>query len=162
MAIALFATGCAILSPALRGQTTRPIPAPAVEGGYLKLDFYWLANFPFVLPESKTATGEEQIPATVKSWSGKKAILTGFMLPLVFKDGKSTELLLMANLMLCCYGTVPKMNDWVIVRVPGGTEVIQDQPIRFQGLFHVGAFFDNGFLSGIYQLDAEGPGVLQQ
>jgi hypothetical protein len=145
---------------------TKPIPAPPEENGYLKLDFYWLSFYSFVepdidhSPDSKAplATGEEQIPAAVKSWSGKKATLTGFVLPTKFENGKATELLLMANLMLCCYGAIPKMNDWVIVKVPGGTPVIQDTPIAFRGTFTVGAQFQDRYLTGIYELDAEGPG----
>lgn len=146
--------------------TAKNIPAPPTANGYLKLDFYWLSFYPFVEPNIDHSgpppvplpTGEEQIPATIKAWSGQKVMLTGFVLPTKFENGKATELLLMANLMLCCYGTVPKMNDWVIVRVPSGTPVIQDTPIAFRGTFKVGAQFADGYLTGIYELDAEGPG----
>jgi hypothetical protein len=142
-------------------------PAPRVERGYLLLDFYWLSKFNFVRPDAldaasaPAAKADEQIPPLVKSWSGKKVVLTGFMLPLVFQDGKTTQFLLMANLMLCCYATVPKVNDWVVVQLPGGTDVIQDQPIEFRGVFHVGPQFDGGVLSSVYQMDAEGPGILK-
>jgi hypothetical protein len=83
------------------------------------------------------------------------------MIPTNFKDGKTTEFLLMANIMMCCYGTVPKVNDWVLVRIPGGTDVIQDQPITFRGLFHVKAQVDDGILTAVYEMDADGPGKLE-
>jgi len=149
-----------------RGVESRAIPSPPVEGGYLKISFYWLSFFDYVRPladappgpDGKPPTGEEQIPAAIKRWSGAKAEVTGYMVPTEFRDGKTTEFLLMANQMLCCYGTVPKVNDWILVHLPGGTEVIQDRPITFRGRFHVGAVVTDGILTAVYGLEAEAPG----
>ena len=98
----------------------------------------------------------------VKSWNGKKAIVTGFMLPTKIDNGKTTEFLLMANQMACCFGTVPNMNDWVVVRVPQGTAVVQDVPISFKGIFKVGAMFENRYMTGIYELDSDGVGEVRE
>ena len=142
------------------------IPAPEVEKGYLKLGFDRLSGYKFVTPEfdpvahpnDTPPSGEEQIPPIVKTWSGRKAVVTGFMLPTKMDNGKAVEFLLMANQMACCYGSVPNMNEWVIVRIPGGTTVTQDVPISFRGPLQVGARYENGYMVGIYQMDAEGPG----
>jgi hypothetical protein len=142
------------------------IPAPEVESGYLKLGFDRLSSYKFIAPEydpvanpkATPPTGDEQIPPIVKGWNGKKAIVTGFMLPTKLENGKAVEFLLMANQMACCYGTVPNMNDWVIVRIPRGVPIMQDVPISFRGTFKVSATFESGYMTGIYQLDAEGPG----
>lgn len=136
---------------------------PAVDHGYLVLGFDRLASYKFVAPEGdpsadpKTppATGESQIPAAVKSWNGSKAEVTGFMLPTKLENGRATEFLLMANQLACCYGVIPDMNEWVIVRMPQGTPVVQDVPISFYGTFRVGAIFENNYLTGIYELDAD-------
>jgi len=145
------------------------IPAPEVDGGYLKLGFDRLSSYKFVTPEydplanpkAPPPSGEEQIPAAVKAWSGRKAVITGFMLPTKLdSSGKAVEFLLMANQMACCYGTVPNMNDWVIVRAPKGVPITQDVPISFRGQFRVSATFESGYLTGIYELDAEGPGQI--
>jgi len=160
--IALLALPLAVL-----GETAQPaIPAPEVEDGYLKLGFDRLSGYKFVAPEydpvanpkTPPPTGEEQIPAVVKSWDGKKAIITGFMLPTKLDNGRAVEFLLMANQMACCYGTIPNMNDWVVVRIPKGVPVIQDVPISFRGQFRVRASFESGYMTGIYSLEAEGPG----
>jgi len=152
---------------AVLGETAQPaIPAPEVEDGYLKLGFDRLSGYKFVAPEydpvanpkTPPPTGEEQIPAVVKSWDGKKAIITGFMLPTKLDNGRAVEFLLMANQMACCYGTIPNMNDWVVVRIPKGVPVIQDVPISFRGQFRVRASFESGYMTGIYSLEAEGPG----
>jgi hypothetical protein len=156
---------------AVLAESAQPaIPAPEVEDGYLKLGFDRLSGYKFVAPEydpvanpkAAPPTGEEQIPAIVRSWDGKKAIITGFMLPTKLEDGKAVEFLLMANQMACCYGTIPNMNDWVVVRIPKGVPVIQDVPISFRGQFRVRAMFESGYMTGIYALEAEGPGQVDQ
>ncbi len=86
-----------------------------------------------------------------------KAVIIGFMLPTQLADyGKATEFLIMANLLACCFGTVPNMNDWVVVRMPQGVAVVQDVPISFYGTFRVGAMYENGYMTGIYEMDATG------
>lgn len=162
---------CLLLPLALLGApAATPIPAPDVDGAYLKLGFDRLSGFKFVPPEfdpvanpkGTPPTGEDQIPAIVKSWNGRKAIVTGFMLPTKLADGKAVEFLLMANQMACCYGTTPNMNDWVIVRIPKGVPITQDVPISFRGTFHVNPSFESGYMTGIYQLEAEGPGQVAE
>jgi hypothetical protein len=160
-------------------SSPNPVPAPAPaaavtapesDHGFLKLGFDRLSGYKFVPPEFDPMsppsvvppTGEEQIPAQVRHWSGKKALVTGFMLPTKLDNGKATEFLLMANQMACCYGSVPNMNDWVIVRIPAGTPVVQDVPIAFRGTLKVGAMYENGYMTGIYELDADGPGQVAQ
>ncbi len=146
------------------------IPAPEVDNGCLKLGFDRLAGYKFVAPDFDPAadakaappTGEDQIPGIVKSWNGKRVVVTGFMLPTKIDNGKTTEFLLMANQMACCFGSVPNMNDWVVVRIPKGTPVIQDVPISFRGTFKVGAMFENRYMTGIYELTAEGDGEVKE
>jgi hypothetical protein len=48
----------------------------------------------------------------------------------------------------------------VIVRAPKGVPITQDVPISFRGQFRVSATFESGYLTGIYELDAEGPGQI--
>lgn len=158
----------AALAPALIGAAAGG--APELDEGYLKLGFDRLAGYKFVTPaydpttdpKGVPPTGEEQIPGEVKGWNGKRAVVRGFMLPTKMENGRATEFLLMASQMTCCFGVVPNMNDWVVVRMPKGTEVIQDVPLSFYGTIHVGAMFDNGYMTGIYELDAEKMGPVPQ
>jgi hypothetical protein len=144
------------------------IPAAEMDGGYLKLGFDRLSGYKFIAPEydplanpkAQPPTGEDQIPPVVRGWSNRKAVVTGFMLPTKLENGKAVEFLLMANQMACCYGTVPNMNDWIIVKIPKGVPITQDVPISFRGMFRVSATFENGYMTGIYELEAEGPGVV--
>ena len=146
-------------------------PATAVdEKGYLKLGFDQLASYTFVppafdpsaAPAAKPATGEEQIPAAVKAWNGKKAVVTGFMVPVKMEKGLVTEFLLMRNTMACCFGTVPNMNEWVIVKMKkGGVQPMMDVPVAFYGELKVGAMFENGYMTGLYELECERMGEVQ-
>jgi len=146
-----------------------PLTAPEVENGYLKLGFDQLASYPFTPPafdpaadpKAKPPTGEEQIPAMVKSWNGKKAVITGYMVPVKMDKGLVTEFLLMRNTMACCFGTVPNMNEWVIVKMKKGVQPMMDVPVAFYGELKVGAMFENGYMTGLYELEGEKMGEVQ-
>ena len=151
---------------------TVPAATPMVaelDKGYLKLGFEQLASYPFVppafdpaaAPNAKPPTGEEQIPPTVKGWNGKKAVITGFMIPVKMEKGLVTEFLLMRNTMACCYGAVPNMNEWVIVKMKKGVAPLMDVPVAFYGELKVGAMFENGYMTGLYELDGERMGEVQ-
>jgi hypothetical protein len=165
----------------LRAESVPAAPAPApaaefavitqpeMEDGYLKIGFDRLAGFKFVPPEFDPAanpnvtppTGNEQIPDIVKSWNGKKAVVTGFMLPTKLEKGKCTEFLLMISQMACCFGATPNINDWIVVRIPQGVPVMMDVPVSFYGVLKVGATFENGYLTGIYELEGERMGEVK-
>jgi hypothetical protein len=163
---------CAVLLPlaavgaepaAKPAAPTAPLTAPAVENGYLKLGFEQLASYTFnpppfdpaADPKVKPPTGEEQIPDLVKSWNGKKAMITGYMVPVKMDKGLVTEFLLMRNTMACCFGTVPAMNEWVVVKMKKGVAPMMDVPVAFFGELKVGAMFENGYMTGLYELEAD-------
>jgi len=174
VSVAKAADGNAATDPAPLAIKTVKMEAiagpPEVVDGYLKLGFDRLASYSFVPPafdptvDPKAAppTGEEQIPAEVKSWSGRKVVIAGFMMPLKMDKGLVTEFLLLKNTLLCCYGTAPNMNEWILVRTEKGVHALMDQPISFYGELKVGATFENGYLSGIYQLDNARMGEVQE
>jgi hypothetical protein len=146
------------------GPAAVAIKSPDIdEHGYLKLGFEQLAGFTFVPPQfDPTAdpkiappTGEEQIPAVVKSWSGRKAVIVGYMLPVKMEKGLVTEFLLMRNTQSCCYGAVPNLNEWIVVKMKKGVQPMMDVPVAFYGEFKVGTIFENGYISGLYQLAGE-------
>ena len=94
-------------------------------------------------------------------WNGKKAVVTGFMIPVKMEKGLVTEFLLMRNTMACCYGAVPNMNEWVIVKMKKGVAPLMDVPVAFYGELKVGAMFENGYMTGLYELEGERMGEVQ-
>jgi hypothetical protein len=134
-------------------------------GGYAAVGFDKLASYNFEVPDDGPLTNQpvaavdkadEQIPATVKAFNQKKVSIKGFMLPLKVEGGAVTEFLIMKDQSMCCYGSVPKITEWVSVKTANkGVKPIMDQPVSIQGTLHVGAMRENGYLVGIYQMDGE-------
>ncbi|MEO6873440.1 MAG: DUF3299 domain-containing protein [Opitutaceae bacterium] len=170
-----------VLCPALLlGLVAGSLPAaddigltsPELDNGYLRLGFDKLASYKFVAPpfdptaSSKAVppTGDDQIPATIKRWSGKKAIVTGFMLPVKMDGGLVTEFLLVKDPMLCCYGVMPNMNEWVVVKMNkgAGVKALMDVPLSFYGELTVGAMYENGYMTGVYLLNGEKMGEIKE
>ena len=106
--------------------------------------------------ETAKAEEEDQIPASVRKFNKKRVALEGFMLPLKVEDGLVTELLVMRDQSMCCFGSVPKINEWVSVRMTGkGVDPVMDEPVTLYGTLKVGEVRENGYLVGIYEMDGE-------
>ena len=139
------------------------IPLPT---GYQRLGFDTLSAFPFevtrAIAEGETnfvvtsAAAWPSIPAAVKELDNHLVAIRGFMLPVKMNNGLAFEFLLLRNQNMCCYGSVPKINEWITVQAQGeGVKPIMDQPITVMGRLHVGEIREQGFLVGLYRLDAE-------
>ncbi|MEC8928810.1 MAG: DUF3299 domain-containing protein [Verrucomicrobiota bacterium] len=148
-----------------------PAPAPAKIDGYAVVDFKQLAGFkyevpddPITDPKAKDILEKNEIPKPIKKLDKKKIAVTGYMLPLRVENGKITEFLVLRDQSLCCTGAVPKINEWINVRMPKGRGVkpLMDVRVTFFGVFKVGEVLENGYLVGIYEMDGHkinGPGA---
>jgi uncharacterized protein len=117
-----------------------------------------LAAFEFTAPESeaKAPAAEAQIPAKVREFNDKKVAVTGFMLPVKMDGGLVIEFLLVKDPMMCCYGVMPRVNEWVVVKMVGkGVPPLMDVPITFEGKLKVGQIYEGGYLTGLYLLAGE-------
>jgi hypothetical protein len=45
--------------------------------------------------------------------------------------------------------------------MPQGVEVVQDVPISFYGKLKVGAMYENGYMTGIYEMQADKMGEIK-
>jgi hypothetical protein len=124
---------------------------------YRVVSFAQLASFIFAAnADTDSLAMTEQLPAAIRYLNEKSVAVTGFMLPVQTENNLTTDFLLLRNQSACCYGVMPKINEWVIVRTTGkGVKAIMDTPITVLGTFHVGAVGENGSLSGIYKLDCD-------
>ena len=153
------------LKPGSPAAVEKAAPAATVmtEGGFTTVGFDKLSAFKYDVPEDAGATNsvvlkdpDQQIPADVKAFNGRRVALKGFMLPLKVEGGLVTELLIMRDQSMCCYGAVPKINEWVSVKMTSkGVKPVMDQAVTLQGTLKVGAIRENGYLVGIYQMDGE-------
>lgn len=147
--------------PSTNGVTTVEATTGGKTGDFLNVGFDRLAAFKYDVPEDngKPEIGkdpDDQIPLNVKEFSNKRVALKGFMLPLKVEGGLVTEMLIMRDQSMCCYGAVPKINEWVSVKMTSkGVKPVMDQPVTFFGKLKIGAIRENGYLVGIYAMDGE-------
>ncbi len=138
-------------------------PAAEVKDGYQTVGFDKLASFTFDMPDEPAATNsapvaapKDQIPVAIKALNNERVALKGFMLPLKVESGLVTEMLIMRDQSMCCYGTVPKITEWVSVKMNSeGVKPIMDQPVTLFGKLNVGEMRENGYLVGIYQMSGD-------
>lgn len=142
----------------LERSTAERHPAAA---DYFLVGFEVLAGYTYQMPDDLTATNQtdvaaDQIPKSIKTFDKQPVALKGYMLPLKVEGGLVTELLIMRDQSMCCFGTVPKINEWVSVKMAReGVKPIMDQPITMLGKLRVGEMRENGYLVGIYAMDGD-------
>ena len=145
----------------------KPSAAPAAPKTveYAPAGFDKLAGYNFEMTDdllmqrtntAATATADAQIPAAIKALNNQRVSVRGFMLPLRVEDGRVTELLIMKDQSMCCYGATPKIHEWVSVTVKGrGVKPVMDVPVTLFGTLRVGEQRENGYLVSIYRMDGE-------
>lgn len=141
--------------------TGEELPPEAIDG-YEGVTFDKLASFPYEVPLDPVTNKVElaklnaQIPERIKSLDKKPVAIRGFMLPLKVENGLVTELLIMRDQSMCCFGTVPKINEWINIRMAGeGVQPIMDQAITLMGQLKVGEVLENDYLVGIYEMEGD-------
>jgi hypothetical protein len=99
--------------------------------------------------------GLKGMPKRIKEMSGKKVLMTGFMLP-IDEIQNIKEFLLVESLWSCCYGQPPDIHGIVRVVMPKGktTDYFFD-PLKIIGTFKVEATVMDGYCVDIYQLHLE-------
>lgn len=134
-----------------------------VENGMIRPGFDKLSAFPYELYEvySETNSGRamlashDSIPPQIKAYDGKRISITGYILPLRTRRGVVTEFLLLRDQGTCCFGAQAQINHFIRVVFPAGIRPGDPVPWKVSGTIRVGETYVQGYLTGIYQLDAE-------
>jgi hypothetical protein len=145
---------CSILFLPILGIHYRPQPnfdysavnALETENGAIKVDFDFLGGFDY--------EKEEKIPEKVKNLNGKTIKVIGFMLPIDFDSGVVKSFMLLKNQMGCCFGVMPRVNDFVYVEMPEGksAKYMTDIPLRVTGKLEV---VKENLVGGLYSMTAD-------
>lgn len=127
--------------------------AEDIKSGKLKgldqfLPFDELTSWPY-------EDGLKGMPKRVKELSGKKVLMTGFMLP-IDEVQNIKEFLLVQSLWSCCYGSPPDIHGIVRVVMPKGkTTDYYFDPLKITGTFKVEATMMDGYCVDIFQLHVD-------
>ena len=163
-------TAPAVPAPVTAADKAQPpgdIPTPVIKDGFTMVGFEKLAGYNIEVPDdllgpltndaaAAAAKTDAMIPQPVRALDKLRVSLTGFMLPLKVEGGLVTELLIMKDQSMCCYGSTPKLNEWVSIKMIGaGVKALMDQPVTLFGRLHVGEMREYGYLVGIYKMDGE-------
>jgi len=104
------------------------------------------------------AYGTDQFPAEVARLNGAHVAFDGYMVPVDFEDRRVTNFILSRYLPGCCFGVMPRMDEWieVEVQIDGGVEYFPYQIVRVTGTFEVGEVLDDyGYVRSIYRIKAD-------
>jgi hypothetical protein len=148
-------------NPPLATAPTAAAKPPMEVDGHLRVDFAHLSAFaieppaydPNLKPDDALALVAKQIPNEVKQYDGRRAQVVGFMLPVKMEGQLVSQFLLMRDQMMCCYGVVPRLNDWVVVHAAKPVRFAPDIPIAVRGTLKVGPTQEQGFVTAIYTLE---------
>jgi hypothetical protein len=127
--------------------------------GYRAIEFSTLSNFEYELPDPfdvGAPAKKYDVPAKVKALDGTLVELEGFMLPLDITPDGVSQFMLNASIDLCYFGAPVRMNEWVLVRMKGGTRAkFTHLATTVRGRFEVGEVMKNGRVTSLYRLEAD-------
>lgn len=114
--------------------------------GVTKVDFKFLGGFDY--------EDDSKIPEPVMQLKGERVKVAGFMLPVDFEEGRVNSFLLMNSKMACCFGVMPRINEFVFVKMPEGktAKFMSDIPISVSGLFNIG---EENLVDSLYTMIAD-------
>jgi hypothetical protein len=97
-------------------------------------------------------------PEAVRGLDGARVAFDGYMVPVDFENRRVTSFILSRYLPGCCFGVMPRMDEWieVAVEIAGGVEYVPYQVVRVIGTFEVGEKLDDyGYVRSIYRIRAD-------
>jgi hypothetical protein len=130
------------------------------EDGVILVEFERLAGFEYETNPAGAAGNDaaatNQIPEVIRELDGREVGVRGFMLPMKVEGGMVKEFLLMRDQSMCCFGVMPRVNEWVAVTMAGrGVRAMMDQPVVVFGTLRVGEVYEHEVLAGIYRMEGE-------
>jgi uncharacterized protein DUF3299 len=116
----------------------------ALPAGHERITWNQLGSFPY--------NEGGALPAEVMALDGHAVGIFGFMLTLNSSEHLS-EFVLVESLWGCCFGTVPEVNQTIIVRVdPKTTAQYSAAPLLVTGRLEVGEEREGGFVTSVYRI----------
>lgn len=142
--LALVLVGCGLPSP--QKTSYRPVA--------------WTQLSSFACPAKSASI---PLPAQVQALDGQPVQLSGYMVPLDMEGTRIQSFLLVRDQMLCCFGKMPALNEWVFVEFPkgGGLELEVDKPLQVSGRFRAREEREKGVVMSLYRMKADKVQILK-
>lgn len=158
-------------------EPTLPAPEPEVatadsigkvlDDGSIQLSFDELAAYEYIDHsqnldyDMSQHVVDAQIPDRVKALNEQTIIVSGFMVPVDMDEGMITSFILTNSTLLCCYGIMPNMNEWVWVEMEEGTsaEYYNNIPVKVKGTIQVGEEIEQNIIISLYRMNATEVGL---
>ena len=108
-----------------------------------------------LFPEEYEDDGVD-LPANIAALSGQKVELQGYMIPgKIARGGNVRDFMLVRDLLACCFGGIPKPDEWVdvVMAEDAEAEYIRYLPLVVTGTLSVGEDMDvDAFNPAVFQL----------
>lgn len=106
---------------------------------------------------SDTPASPTKIPADVRAFDGRRVQVTGFMNPIEFDGDGVKNFALTAIPGGCCYGAIPRLNEWVVVTMPEGqrADYAYYDPVTIFGSISIGELYEDGVILSLYRMTPE-------
>lgn len=103
------------------------------------------------------ADEELEWPERIRALDGEKVALTGYMIPLLWKDTTVPNFMLVRDLMSCCFGGAPRPDEWTDVKMKGeGAGYWSYVPVVTRGIFRLAGIADEaGYAAGAYSIEGQ-------
>lgn len=139
---------------------------PVGKGGNILVTLEELGSYPYEPPiypdppAAQTATDDTattpRIPLKFQALNGMKIATYGYMIPIDLDKNEIREFILVNNLLACCFGVMPDMNQWLHVTLAKGkTEYVPNVPVLVVGTMDVGERWENDMVISLYRMKAE-------
>jgi hypothetical protein len=119
--------------------------------------FKYTPPYPGEIPHDSTILPDAykgQIPGGILELTGQEVAITGFVVPLEVERGRLKSFVLVRNQLLCCFGVIPQMNEWVHVTMEGRYRApfLLEIPVTAYGKLEVGETIRRGQVMSIYRM----------
>ena len=141
--------------PEARAALSVDVPAPSEKDGYVSLSFTQLSDFPYETDENGKLMPGAVLPEEIAALDGQGVAVSGYVVPIEFREDKVSGLILVRNQLLCCYGEEPRLNEWVFVEVDPPVEMITDVPVTLFGKFEAAPDEEEGMVISLYRMKAD-------
>lgn len=141
--------------PAAQAAMAVEAPKPLEREGYTPVTFAQLSGFVYEADMNGQLTPESRLPEEISKLDKTKVAVSGFLVPIEFKDDKVCAMILVRNQLLCCFGQDPKLNEWIFVHIDPPITSVMDVPVTLFGTLYASADREEDQVVSLYRMQAE-------